>query len=336
MATLASIDLSEFKIDIQSKPSEEKLKQFGERLVDKFKDHGAVGLHSTGMNKELVLDVLRVHEKFYSCSEEERKKYSIKPNLHGYYVAHDLRAAAADEPHKFKKSFNTRGAACEVDDADQYPWPDDLSPGFSTTVKDFMNHIGQLTVVVLEAIALGLGLDKSFFTASHTPINSLKTLTTLGSMQTTPGPEAAHHHKNKNKGFQLISAYGTLGLLFTGKDGGIQFQNLLSGEFQKVESETTVYLYVGDALEVWTRQKLKAATFRSISAVDSEGNVPARQNLFCYVCGDVNSVVCDLHLDQGRADEIVQATSEDQMTVDKFVKKKMNQVLMEDHKEYSH
>ena len=65
-------------------------------------------------------------------------------------------------------------------------------------------------------------------------------------MQTTPSPEAAHHHKNKNKEFQLICAYGTLDLLFTGKNGGIQFQNLQSGDFEKVERETTVYVYVGD------------------------------------------------------------------------------------------
>ena len=149
------------------KPSEEKLKQFGERLEDNFKDRGTVRLRSTGINKELVLNVLRVYEKFYSCSEEERKKYSIKPNLHGYYVVHDLRAAAANEPHKFKKIFNTRRAACEVDDADQYPCPDIIFLLVFTNVEDFMNYMAQLTVVVLEAIVLGLGLNRSFFTPSH-------------------------------------------------------------------------------------------------------------------------------------------------------------------------
>ena len=74
--------------------------------------------------------------------------------------------------------FNSKGASCERDDPAQYSWPDDLSPGFSTTVKSFLLQIRDFSLVLLEAIALGIGLNKSFFAASHTPINSSKTFST--------------------------------------------------------------------------------------------------------------------------------------------------------------
>ena len=327
MAKISCIDLPELEINLQSNVSNEKLTQFGQLLVNNFNEFGVVGLRGSGIKKQTVQKVLHVHEKFFSCSEEDRQRYASNENVHGYVVFNDRKTCEEDDPCKPDLNFNSRGASCEQDDPVQYAWPDDLSPGFSTIVKSFLHQIGDLSLVLLEAIALGLGLNKSFFAASHTPINSSKTLSTLDCIQIVPCPVSIKNWQRKNGYHGLcgrtMTAFGTLGLLFTAKDGGFQFQNFQSGKFVPVELDETVYVYVGDVLEVWTGKKLQSAVVRAVTVADGDGAIQTRENLIYYVCGDLNSVVCDLHLGQGKEEAIFNATTKNQMTVEKFIYKKL-------------
>ena len=102
-------------------------------------------------------------------------------NLHGYLIFNDLLEVTQGD-HR-EEHFQVRGASFA--DNEHYPWPDNLSDGFSTIAKKFMEKCQSLSLTLLEAIVLGLGLDETHFTKVHSSLQSDDTLTTLGGMYCT-------------------------------------------------------------------------------------------------------------------------------------------------------
>ena len=315
MAQIPSIDFS--SLELQSN-GREGMETLSKSIVDAFSKFGVVKLKGTGLGyrNDVVKNTFQAFKKVFDSSEAEKEKYKMQRNVHGYAILKDAQEAARLNPGHLEEFFNIRGAACTVDDRDQFPWPDDASPGLSQIVKDFMAKCETLSLIVLEAIARGLGLDESDFLKIHDSMTTAESLTTLSVMHGT----VAEGSDVNDFWHQHRAAYSTIGLVIEDELDGMQIQNLLDGGYIDAKSGSDdVYVFAGSILRAWTNDMMKFATLRKVITTDKEGNKPPRQTLMYFAASDNNIVVEDLKIGSGEPVEFATATNDEQTTVKKAI-----------------
>ena len=303
-----------------------EMKEVGQLLIDAFSQIGVVRIEGTGLGLKdaIVKKTFQVYKQLFENSEEKKQKYRLNLNFHGYLVSKESLLTSPLKPDHLEQHFNIRGAACTSEDHSQYSWPDDLSSNFSATVKEFMGKCQTLSLVLLEALALGLSLDKSFFTKVHLSMHGADSTTTLGCMHCTCGHGADH----KDLWHERRTVFPTFALIFQDELDGMQFCNFEDGRFINAhQGQDNVYVVVGDVLSMWTNNMFKVAEFRKVVTCNHHGETPSRQTLFYYAACDNNAVACDLKLESGRPQEIATATDEEQLTAVKVVSMKMAEAM---------
>ena len=116
-----------------------------------------------------------------------------------------------------------------------------------------------------------------------------------------------------------------MGLIFQDAMGGIHFKHLKDDECIDAHcGDDDVYVVVGDVMEIWTNEMVKAPDSRKMLTCDHSGKKPAGQILFYYVGGDFEAVACDLMINNGQALEIVKATNNEQQAVKDVLNKKFS------------
>ena len=316
MAQIPSIDLTGF--NLQSDDNEKK-KKIGGLMVDAFRKFGAVRLEGSGLGlkDEIMRKTHFAYQKIFSSSDEEKEKHKMKPNLQGYVMFKD--SMQGDANHR-EEHFQVRGASLGIDDKEQYPWPDSLAPGFSSIAREFILKSEALALGLLEALALGLGLEKSHFTKVHSSLRNEGSLTTMGCMNCT----CAHGSGNNDLWHKQRSIFTTIGLLFQDAMGGTRFQGLDDGEFTDAHcGDDDVYVVVGDVLEIWSNGMMRSPNYKRVVTCSHEGHKPARQMFLYYVASDNNAVACDLKIESRDPLEIITAISNDQCTAYKVIMKKL-------------
>lgn len=159
-------------------------------------------------------------------------------------------------------------------------WPNEAeAPGFKAFFLNFFQDCHELHVQVMRSIALGLGLEETYFDdkinaedhnlrlLSYPPINA-ETLNKEGQARA-----GAH------------TDYGTLTLLFQDSVGGLQVQNPISKEFCPAPPiPGTIVVNAGDLLARWSNDVFRSTLHRVVAPPSQrDGMTPKRQSIafFC-------------------------------------------------------
>ncbi|KAI5465665.1 hypothetical protein BGZ63DRAFT_348835 [Mariannaea sp. PMI_226] len=165
-----------------------------------------------------------------------------------------VRAAAPD----LKESFEI-GREGEPGFPNQ--WPDENGPtvGFRSDMLGFFDQCKKLHIEVMRAIAVGMGLDETFFDSFvDVGDNTLRLLhyPTVKSevFKINPGAVRAGEH----------SDYGSITLLFQDNRGGLQVKSPTGQFVDATPIEDTVVVNAGDLLARWSNDTIKSTIHRVV------------------------------------------------------------------------
>jgi isopenicillin N synthase-like dioxygenase len=164
------------------------------------------------------------------------------------------RQAAPD----LKESFEI-GREGEAGYPNQWPTEQAEMTGFKETMLSFFDKCKAMHVQVMKAIAIGMGLDESFFD-NFTDVgdNTLRLLhypeVKAEVFKINPGQVRAGEH----------SDYGSITLLFQDNRGGLQVKSP-TGQFVDAQPiEGTVVVNAGDLLARWSNDTIKSTIHRVV------------------------------------------------------------------------
>jgi isopenicillin N synthase-like dioxygenase len=164
-------------------------------------------------------------------------------------------------------------------------WPDNMDTEgevFTKTMKSFFLVCKDLHVIVMRAIALGMGLEEEYFD-SYTDggDNTLRLL----------HYPAVHQSVFKDNPDQVRAGehtdYGSVTLLFQDNIGGLEVRSP-QGTFVRAKPiEGTIVLNAGDLLSRWSNDEIRSTHHRVVQPPAQEGDMseiyPARYSI-AYFC----------------------------------------------------
>ncbi|XP_010542222.1 PREDICTED: 2-oxoglutarate-Fe(II) type oxidoreductase [Tarenaya hassleriana] len=170
MATVLQLPVIDF--------SSEKKLSAAESIRQACMDHGFFYVKNHGVPEELIEDVFRESNRFFSLPLEE-KMGVFRVNYRGYSPLYDEKLDLSDpnrprQDEKLDSSRPTRGDPKETfcfgsstgDLAQRYPnqWPDeDILPSWRSTMECYYKSVLSVGRKLLGLIALALNLDENYF-----------------------------------------------------------------------------------------------------------------------------------------------------------------------------
>ena len=164
-------------------------------------------------------------------------------------------------------------------------WPDGMDEEgreFKSVMQEFFLQCKEVHVLVMRAIALGMGLDEYFFD-EYTKVgdNTLRLLhypaVSKKVFESNKGQVRAGEH----------SDYGSITLLFQDMRGGLQVQSLEGGYVDATPIDGTVVVNAGDLLARWSNDLIRSTKHRVVEPPlrkeDTGEEYPARYSI-AYFC----------------------------------------------------
>ncbi|KAL9627600.1 MAG: hypothetical protein Q9204_006454 [Flavoplaca sp. TL-2023a] len=148
----------------------------------------------------------------------------------------------------------------EGQEGNPQPWPDVLDQTgveFRVAMQDFFLRCKELHVVVMRAVAVGLGLEKGFFDEMvHVGDNNLRLLH-------YPATARAAFKEGRVRAGEH-SDYGSLTFLFQDLRGGLQVEKLEGGWMDVEPREGTIVVNAGDTLARWSNDLIRSTKHRVV------------------------------------------------------------------------
>ncbi|KAK2590967.1 hypothetical protein QQS21_011346 [Conoideocrella luteorostrata] len=261
-----TLDLADFSHGDPNKQS-----RFCRQLVECLSTVGFVKLVNHRLDDEVLSEAFQWNKKFFSLPLAAKAKaaHPYGPNPHrGYsYIGQEKLSKVKDyekghrdavELYDMKESFDQGPAHDEL-----YPnrWPDeDDIPNFRAFMENLYEHCHQIHQDILQALALGLGLDSGFFRdICHQNTSEVR-------LNHYPGCEASV----LNSGTRRISEhtdFGTVTLLFQDSIGGLEIEDQhIPGDYFPVpfEDKSEMIVNIGDCLQRWSNNRFRATSHRVV------------------------------------------------------------------------
>lgn len=181
-----------------------------------------------------------------------------------------LRTAAPD----LKESLEI-GREGEPDHLNHWPEEEGERTGFKKTMVEFHAKCKDLHMEVMRAIAVGLGIDETWFdTYTDVGDNTLRLLhypeVRKDVFSVNPGQVRAGAH----------SDYGSITLLFQDSRGGLQVESPNGTFVDATPIDDTVVVNAGDLLARWSNNNIKSTIHRVVEPPEVQGDVhPARYSI---------------------------------------------------------
>ncbi len=246
------VDLAQFLSGDESKK-----KAFVAELGKAYEEVGFVAVKNHGIPDDLINDLYRHVQQFFSLPADEKKKYEV-PGLagqRGYTSFGKEHAKGSDAPDL--KEFFQYGQEVQGSD-EQYPANvrvDEVA-GFNETFRKAYRAFEKSGKALLQAIAIYLGLDEHYFDDHIEAGNSI--LRAIHYPPITSEPKSsirAEQHEDIN----LIT------LLVGASADGLQILTK-QGDWVGVTSlPEQIVVNVGDMLQRFTNNRLKSTTHRVVN-----------------------------------------------------------------------
>ena len=253
--TIPVVDLSDFTGE------DPKLKSsFVTRLGKAFEEVGFVAVKNHGISDELIEKLYRYIQDFFSLPAEKKKSYEI-PGLAGQrgYTSFGKEHAKGSEAPDLKEFFQY-GQTVPNDHPLKSEYPDNVKvndiEGFNETLLKAYRAFEKSGKLLLQAIALYLGLDEHFFDDKIEEGNSIVRAIHYPPITTEPKSAIrAEQHEDIN----LIT------LLVGASASGLEILNKQNEWVPVTSLEDQIVVNVGDMLQRLTNNKLKSTTHRVVN-----------------------------------------------------------------------
>ena len=253
--TIPVVDLSDFTNgDAESKAV------FVQNLGKAYEDVGFVAVKNHGIPDELIADLYKYVQQFFSLPSDRKREYEI-PELAGQrgYTSFGKEHAKGSEAPDLKEFFQY-GQTVPKDHPLKPEYPDNVVvnevPGFNDTFLKAYRAFEKSGQSMLRAIALYLGLDENYFDEYVKEGNSI--VRAIHYPPITVEPKSAIRAE-QHEDINLIT------LLVGASAGGLEILNKKNEWIGVTSLPEQIVVNVGDMLERLTNNKLKSTTHRVVN-----------------------------------------------------------------------
>lgn len=253
--TIPAVDLSDFTGE------DPKLKSsFVTHLGKAFEEVGFVAVKNHGISDELIDKLYTYVQEFFSLPAEKKKSYEI-PGLAGQrgYTSFGKEHAKGSEAPDLKEFFQY-GQTVQNDHSLKPEYPDNVKvndiEGFNETLLNAYRAFEKSGKLLLQAIALYLGLDEHFFDDKVEEGNSI--VRAIHYPPITAEPKSAIRAE-QHEDINLIT------LLVGASASGLEILNKQNEWVPVTSLEDQIVVNVGDMLQRLTNNKLKSTTHRVVN-----------------------------------------------------------------------
>ncbi|KAH8681917.1 MFS transporter [Xylariales sp. PMI_506] len=236
------------------------------------RDKGFFQLTNTGISLDLQNQIIQVSRDFFGLPLEEKLKYDLTTNKHhrGYermraqklepgaapdnkeaiYIGEDL---PLDHPRVLAGEYNCGPNL----------YPEVLGESFRKACTDYFNAATKLAQDVMDALAVGLGLDETYFHdfCGDRPSATLRLIHYPPTPQTSPLERGVGAHRD----------FGCVTILLQDEVGGLQVQDERTGEWLAVQPVPGAFVInVGNTMMRWTNHHYTSGTHRVMNFSHSE------------------------------------------------------------------
>ena len=256
--SIPSVDLSEFLSG-----DAEKKNQFVQSLGLAYEDVGFVAVKNHGIADDLIADLYKYVQQFFSLPLEQKKKYEIKgmAGQRGYTSFGKEHAKGSEAPDL--KEFFQYGQIARDNFKDEI-YPDNVSvkeiDNFDRTLAEAYRAFEKSGTALLQAIALYLNLDENYFDEFVYNGNSI--LRSIHYPPITIEPVSAIRAE-QHEDINLIT------LLVGASADGLEILSKQNQWVPVTSLPEQIVVNVGDMLQRLTNNKLCSTTHRVVN--------PARQ-----------------------------------------------------------
>jgi isopenicillin N synthase-like dioxygenase len=253
--TIPVVDLADF---INGTPGQKSA--FVQKLGQAYESVGFVAVKNHGIPAELIADLYKYVQQFFSLPSEKKKKFEI-PELagqRGYTSFGKEHAKGSDAPDL--KEFFQYGQVVPVDHKLKSEYPDNVKvddiPGFNETFFKAYRAFEKSGTALLQAIALYLGLAENYFDDFVEEGNSIARAIHYPPITSEPKSAIrAEQHEDINLITLLVGASADGLQILTKKNEWIGVTSL----------PDQIVVNVGDMLQRLTNNKLKSTTHRVVN-----------------------------------------------------------------------
>lgn len=249
------VDLADF---LSGDP--DKKKNFVNSLGKAYEDVGFVAVKNHGIPDDLIGDLYKYVQQFFSLPSDEKKTYEV-PGLagqRGYTSFGKEHAKGSDAPDL--KEFFQFGQTVIDGDAVKEEYPDNVTvnevPEFTPTFRKAYQAFEKSGTALLQAIALYLGLDEHYFDSHVHNGNSI--LRAIHYPPITHEPKSAIRAE-QHEDINLIT------LLVGASADGLQILTKQNEWVGVTSLPDQIVVNVGDMLQRLTNNRLKSTTHRVVN-----------------------------------------------------------------------
>jgi isopenicillin N synthase-like dioxygenase len=249
------VDLAEF-----TSGNEENKKAFVQKLGKAYEDVGFVAVKNHGVPDDLIMDLYKYVQEFFSLPAEKKKNYE-NPELAGQrgYTSFGKEHAKGSEAPDLKEFFQY-GQIVPEDHPLKSEYPDNVSvaeiPGFNETFFNAYRAFEASGKSLLRAIALYLDLDENYFDDYVEEGNSI--VRAIHYPPITVEPKSAIRAE-QHEDINLIT------LLVGASAGGLEILTKQNEWVGVTSLPEQIVVNVGDMLQRFTNNKLKSTTHRVVN-----------------------------------------------------------------------
>lgn len=253
--TIPAVDLSDF-----TGKNPELKNSFVAQLGKAFEEVGFVAVKNHGISDELIEKLYKYVQEFFSLPAEKKKSYEI-PGLAGQrgYTSYGKEHAKGSEAPDLKEFFQY-GQTVPNDHPLKPEYPDNVKvndiEGFNETLFNAYRAFEKSGKLLLQAIALYLGLDEHFFDDKVEEGNSI--VRAIHYPPITQEPKSAIRAE-QHEDINLIT------LLVGASASGLEILNKQNEWVPVTSLEDQIVVNVGDMLQRLTNNKLKSTTHRVVN-----------------------------------------------------------------------
>ncbi|ELU16059.1 hypothetical protein CAPTEDRAFT_19097 [Capitella teleta] len=246
-------------------------------LVREITQSGFVALSNHGIPIESTDKLISNSSSFFAQDDAFKQKYARK-GIDGW-SGPGIESLNPGTPGDYKDAYNySRGHATQC-------WPEEVAPGMKEAFEDVFERCDALSKSILKAFAVGLGMeDAEFFAKAHYSQSS----TNLRCVVYPPIGEGTQLKDGQMRCGQH-SDFGSLTLLF--QDGGLEVLSETGQWLSLPGIPGTVLLIVGDLMQRWTADRLKAIVHKVDIPREEEARKAARKSVIFFVQPDNEWVV---------------------------------------------
>ena len=287
-------------------------KEFEDALYEGFKYFGFIILKDHGVSRELLAEAYATSEAFFALPTDEKMKYAADVDGQRGYTPFGTEHAK-DSKHPDLKEFWHVGREFDASSslADVYPanvWP--AKPeAFRPTFLKLYNALEEAGMVMLEALAPSLDVDREYFRRMATNGNSILRLLHYPPVPEGSNPNAirAAAHEDINLITILVAANGA-GLELLDRDG----------KWLPVETEPdNLIVDAGDMLARACNDVIPATTHR---VVNPEGPNVSRYSMPFFMHPHPDAVLSCLESCKGAGAKYPD------ITADAFLKERLKEI----------